>query len=102
LARTLIPERSLRCVAVGSHFVVGNSHPHTQLDYSASILAILKRFHYNISNFNGEGVHSLTNVITLDGGLHEVFDQLVFYFESTVSLMVLLLLNHDTHLSALL
>jgi len=63
--------------------VNSNSGEISELDYSASILAILKRFHYDISSFNGERVHSLTNVITLCKDIHEAFGRLEFYFETT-------------------
>ena len=63
-----------------------NSRPNTQLDYSASILAVLKRFRYDITSFNGEEVHSLPNVITMGMDVHEAFDRLKLYFEATVSL----------------
>ena len=55
-----------------------------QLDYSASILAILKRFCHDISTFNGQKVHSLTNVMTLEKDIHDWFDRLALYFEATV------------------
>ncbi|KAF5388374.1 hypothetical protein D9615_000746 [Tricholomella constricta] len=53
------------------------------LDYSASILAVLSRFRYDISSFNGEKVHSLTNVMTMERNMHDAFDRLKFYLEAT-------------------
>ncbi|KAN0091134.1 hypothetical protein V8E55_004700 [Tylopilus felleus] len=55
----------------------------TKLDYSASVLAILKRFGYDINRFNEENVHSLTNVISVQADVHDAFDQLMLYFEAT-------------------
>ncbi|KAI9509931.1 hypothetical protein F5148DRAFT_1011536 [Russula earlei] len=59
------------------------SEENTKLDFSATILAVLQRFHYDISKFNGEKVHSLTNVMTLEKNVHDRFDQLELYFEAT-------------------
>ncbi|KAI0298233.1 hypothetical protein BC826DRAFT_1103163 [Russula brevipes] len=53
------------------------------LDYSASILAILSRFRYDISSFNGEKYHSLTNVMTMQSDMHDAFNRLKFYLEAT-------------------
>ena len=61
------------------------THLHAQLDYSASILVVLSRFRYDISSFNGEKVHSLTNVMTMQRDMHDAFDRLKFYLEATVS-----------------
>ncbi|KAN0079829.1 hypothetical protein V8E55_009395 [Tylopilus felleus] len=58
------------------------SKENTKLDYSASVLAVLKRFGYDINRFN---VHSLTNVISLASDVHEAFDRLELYFEATAS-----------------
>ena len=69
--------------------LVNNSRPNPQLDYSPSVLAVLQRFRYDISTFNGEKVHSLTNVITMQKDIHDLFDRLLLYFEPTVSLAFL-------------
>ncbi|KAH9955466.1 hypothetical protein BC827DRAFT_1347593 [Russula dissimulans] len=53
-----------------------------KLDYSASVLAVLHRFNSDIRGFNGEKVHSLINVITLDHSIHDPFDRLGLYFEA--------------------
>jgi len=55
----------------------------SKLDYSASILAVLSRFCYDISSFNGAKVHSLTNVMTMEKNIHDAFDQLECYLEAT-------------------
>ncbi|XP_006458875.1 hypothetical protein AGABI2DRAFT_115848 [Agaricus bisporus var. bisporus H97] len=52
-------------------------------DYSASILAVLKQFHSDISSFNKEKMHSLMNVITMEKNIHDVFERLELYFEAT-------------------
>ncbi|KAJ3576489.1 hypothetical protein NP233_g397 [Leucocoprinus birnbaumii] len=54
-----------------------------KLDYAATILAFLEPFGYDINSFNGEKVHSLVNVITMDKNTHELFDRLQLYFEAT-------------------
>ncbi|KAH7889119.1 hypothetical protein F5I97DRAFT_475539 [Phlebopus sp. FC_14] len=52
-------------------------------DYSSSVLAVLSRFGYDISKLNGEKVHSLYNVMTLQKDQHDYFDRLEMYFEAT-------------------
>ena len=52
------------------------SNSHAQLDYSAPILAVLSRFRYDISSFNGEKIHSLTNVMTMQHDMRDAFDRL--------------------------
>ncbi|KAF8138929.1 hypothetical protein EV363DRAFT_553096 [Boletus edulis] len=59
------------------------SKENNKLDYSASVLAVLKRFGYDIGSFNGENVHCLTNVISMEFNVHEAFDRLKLYFEAT-------------------
>jgi hypothetical protein len=49
------------------------------------VLAVLKRFGYDVDNLNGEKVHSLYNVMSLKPDVHESFDSLYFWFEATVS-----------------
>ncbi|KAF8437264.1 hypothetical protein L210DRAFT_3406198, partial [Boletus edulis BED1] len=67
-------------------------------DYSASVLAVLKRFGYDIGSFNGENVHCLTNVISMEFNVHEAFDRLKLYFEATASFgITAYFLGHDTH-----
>jgi hypothetical protein len=73
------------------------SKENTKLDYSASILAVLKRFGYDINKFNGENVHSLTNVISVESNVHEAFNRLMLYFEATASLgIAAYFLSHNT------
>ncbi|KAG6371938.1 hypothetical protein JVT61DRAFT_8949 [Boletus reticuloceps] len=59
------------------------SKENNKLDYSASVLAVLKRFGYDIDSLNGKNVHSLTNVISMTSDVHEAFDRLELYFEAT-------------------
>lgn len=53
-------------------------------DYAASVLAVLKRFGYDIENLNGPKVHSLYNVMTMEKNVHDYFDRLEIWFEATV------------------
>jgi len=53
--------------------------------YSASVLAILKRFGYDVESLNGPKVHSLFNVMTMQKDVHDWFDRLHLWFEATVS-----------------
>ncbi|KAF8125459.1 hypothetical protein EV363DRAFT_1402453 [Boletus edulis] len=52
-------------------------------DYSASVLAVLQRFGYDIEKVNGPKVHSLYNVMTMQKDAHDAFDRLEMWFEST-------------------
>ncbi|KAF9062237.1 hypothetical protein BDP27DRAFT_1233929 [Rhodocollybia butyracea] len=52
-------------------------------DYSASVLAVLQRFGYDIKKINGSNVHSLFNILTLDHTIHDFFDRLKCWFEAT-------------------
>jgi hypothetical protein len=56
-------------------------------DYSASVLAVLKRFGYAVDNLNGDKVHSLFNVMTMQKDVHDWFDRLEIWFEATVSVI---------------
>jgi hypothetical protein len=60
----------------------------TQKEYSASVLAVLKRFGYNVESLNGPKVHSLFNVMTMERNVHDWFDRLDVWFEETVSVML--------------
>jgi hypothetical protein len=78
--------------------IVSDSHLDAQLDYSASILAILLWFHYD--SFNGLKVHSLTNVMTMQKDIHDAFDRLECYLEATVifgTAIYMYSVNHNTH-----
>ncbi|KZT08966.1 uncharacterized protein LAESUDRAFT_757151 [Laetiporus sulphureus 93-53] len=52
-------------------------------DYSASVLAVLKHFGYDVEKLNGAKVHSLANVMTMQHDVREWFDRLEICFEAT-------------------
>jgi len=56
-----------------------------QKAYSASVLAVLKHFGYDVESLNGPEVHSLFNVMTMEKNVHDWFDRLHLWFEATVS-----------------
>ena len=56
-----------------------------QKAYSASVLAVLKHFGYDVENLSGPKVHSLFNVMTLQHDAHDFFDRLYLWLEATVS-----------------
>lgn len=56
-----------------------------QKDYAASVLAVLKRFGYDVESLNGAKVHSLFNIMTMEHNVHDSFDRLELWFERTVS-----------------
>lgn len=49
--------------------------------------AVMDRFGYRQIPFdlNGNKIHCLENVLTLDIGVHALFDELKLWFEATVS-----------------
>lgn len=49
------------------------------------MLAVLKRFGYDVERLNGQEVHSLPNVMTMQKDVHDYFDRLDMWFENTVS-----------------
>jgi hypothetical protein len=65
-----------------------NANP-VQKDYAASVLAFLHHFGYDVEKVNGPKVHSLYNVITMQKDVHDWFDHLVMWFESTVGATVI-------------
>jgi len=50
----------------------------------ASVLAVLKRFGYNVDNLNGEKVHSLFNVVTMEKDAQDNVNRLEIWFEKTL------------------
>ncbi|KAH9955484.1 hypothetical protein BC827DRAFT_1236685 [Russula dissimulans] len=60
-----------------------DKNENSKRDHFSFVSAVLKQFLYDIDNFIGEKVHSLTNVITMQADIHNVFDELEFYFERT-------------------
>lgn len=53
------------------------------------MLAVLKRFGYDVESLNGPKVHSLYNVMTMERNVHDWFDRLDMWFEETVSVVLL-------------
>src|SRR6266851_5492264 len=65
--------------------------------YSASVLAVLRRFGYDVENLNGPKVLSLFNVMTMERNAHDschsskrsnkpdLFDRLELWLEATVN-----------------
>ncbi|KAK0203364.1 hypothetical protein DFS33DRAFT_1261934, partial [Desarmillaria ectypa] len=49
----------------------------------ARVLAILKRFGYDVEQLNGTKVYSLYNVMTMQADVHDWFDLLEIWFEKT-------------------
>ncbi|KAK0436852.1 uncharacterized protein EV420DRAFT_1589940, partial [Desarmillaria tabescens] len=59
--------RCAHIVPESTYFNVSDQGPsNTKLDYAASVLAVLKRFGYDIEQTNGTKVHSLYNVMTME------------------------------------
>ncbi|KAJ8699164.1 hypothetical protein PTI98_002312 [Pleurotus ostreatus] len=69
---------------ISTSILLLGTRPQTQTkyalkDYAASVLAVLKRFGYDVDTLNGAGVHSLFNVMTLERNVHDMFDQLLLW-----------------------
>ncbi|THH28676.1 hypothetical protein EUX98_g5526 [Antrodiella citrinella] len=55
----------------------------SKADFSASMLAVLQCFGYDIEASNGPAIHSLPNVMTLQADVHDAFDCLELWFVAT-------------------
>ncbi|KAF8227805.1 hypothetical protein L208DRAFT_1365677 [Tricholoma matsutake] len=68
-----------------TYFDVSNTPTSSSVkkEYSASVLAVLKRFGYDVESLNGPKVHSLYNVMTMQHDVHDWFDRLDMWFEET-------------------
>ncbi len=75
-------EAKARFTCIMSYFVADLLT--AQENYTASVLAVLQRFGYDVSALNGERVHSLFNVMTMEKNMHEFFNRLELWFEGTV------------------
>lgn len=53
------------------------------------MLAVLQCFGYDAEKVNGPKVHSLYNVMTMGKDVHDWFDRLEMWFESTVGAAVI-------------
>ena len=50
-------------------------------------------------NVNGDKIHRLDNILTLDPGMHDHFDRLKIWFERTVSILLFSLYRVGTEIS---
>ncbi|KAG9309719.1 hypothetical protein JVU11DRAFT_10395 [Chiua virens] len=67
-----------------TYFGISNTRGSSpEKDYSASVLAVMQRFGYDVEKVNGTKVHSLYNVMTMEKNVHDWFDRLEMWFEST-------------------
>jgi len=57
----------------------------TQMPHSTSVLAVLKRFGYDVENLNGDNAHSLHNVMTMEYDMRDFLYGFDIWFEGTVS-----------------
>ncbi|KDQ49769.1 hypothetical protein JAAARDRAFT_142978 [Jaapia argillacea MUCL 33604] len=72
-------------IAPDSAYLNRAANSHEKSDYSADVLAVLKSFGYDVDSLNGEKVHSLFNVMTLQWDVHDFFDRLGLWFEKTAT-----------------
>ncbi|KAG7085762.1 hypothetical protein E1B28_003303 [Marasmius oreades] len=74
-------------VPESTYFEISDEEPLSSVvkksDYSASLLAVLKRFGYNVENINGSQVHSLCSIMTMEQNVRDSFDRLELWFEAT-------------------
>lgn len=52
------------------------------------MLAVMASFGFDVEKLNGPKIHSLQNVMTLECDMHDAFDRLALWFESTVGTLV--------------
>jgi hypothetical protein len=64
-----------------------------QHEYAASAWAVMCRMGgiLVVDELNGNGSHRLENVMTMEMGLHGLFDSLSLWFKATVGYCILLL-----------
>jgi hypothetical protein len=55
-------------------------------------MAILKMFNFDIHSLLGSGVNTLHNVVTMDTELHNMWDDLEFWFEEVTGQVCLVFL----------
>ncbi|KAK7037465.1 hypothetical protein VNI00_010957 [Paramarasmius palmivorus] len=72
-----------RCAHIVPQFGYFNMTIDTEKDFSASVLAVLQCFGYDLSKLDGTGVHSLSNVMTMQYDPRRFFDELKIWFEAT-------------------
>jgi len=65
--------------------ISGDNEGSNKHHYAASMWAVMDRFGYRQIPFelNGNNIHRLENVLTLDIGIHSLFDELKLWFEPT-------------------
>ncbi|KAF8575615.1 hypothetical protein K439DRAFT_1369508 [Ramaria rubella] len=73
-----------------SQNISGENQDGPKLNYAASAWAAMERIGSVLlpDELNDAAVHRLENILTLEGGVHEMFDSLYLWFEATVSLNV--------------
>ncbi|KAN0139834.1 hypothetical protein V8E53_002496 [Lactarius tabidus] len=67
------------------YFNENNLSNKVERGYVASVLAVLQQFGYDIKNTNGNKVHSLYNVMTMELNSHILFNCLELWFEETAT-----------------
>ncbi|KAF9233123.1 hypothetical protein BU15DRAFT_54322 [Melanogaster broomeanus] len=88
LRQTGLPLRTTQCAHIFPQSTNTNisGDGSSKRDYAASMWAVMTRFGYGDlpRKLNGNNVHSLENILTLEGGtIHEHFDTLQLWFERT-------------------
>ncbi|KAF8573903.1 hypothetical protein K439DRAFT_1399426 [Ramaria rubella] len=68
-----------------SQNISGENQDGPKLNYAASAWAVMERMGGVLlpDELNGADVHRLENILTLEGGVHEMFDSLYLWFEAT-------------------
>jgi hypothetical protein len=84
------------------HFIIPGLSPNQltryalQHNYAASAWAVMMRMGAVLvpDELNGADIHRLENVLTMEEGLHSLFDKLGLWLEATVRLYLLLRCHH--------
>lgn len=61
-------------------------------EYPGAAMAILKMFNFDFHSLLGSGVNTLHNVVTMETSLHNMWDDLEFWFEEVIGQVCLVVL----------
>ncbi|KAJ7505181.1 hypothetical protein B0H11DRAFT_2220654 [Mycena galericulata] len=79
------PENATTCKTQCSHiFSESAQDGDNKTQYAGAAMAILKMFHFDFQSLLGSGVNTLPSVVTMDSELHNMWDDLEFWFEEVI------------------
>ncbi|KAJ7499937.1 hypothetical protein FB451DRAFT_1162341 [Mycena latifolia] len=82
---TAFPANALTCKTQCCHiFSESAQDGDEKTEYAGAAMAILKMFNFDFHSLLGSGVNTLHNVVTMDTELHNMWDDLEFWFEEVI------------------